>query len=145
MGGREIAAVLGGRKVLGKAAATAFDFTDLIETGLPHSALEHVKNALKLTDREVSDALDISGKTITRLRHAPGRRLSPSISDRLYRFARLYALAEEVLEDKEQARDWLRSPQVGLNNRTPLDLMRTEAGAREVESLLVRIEHGVLS
>ena len=70
--------------------------------------------------------------------------MTPS-ETRLYRFARLFALAEEVLEDKEQARDWLRSPQVGLNNRTPLDLMRTEAGAREVESLLVRIEHGVLS
>lgn len=145
MGGTGIAAVLGGRKVLGKTAGTAFEFTDLIEKGLPHSALEHVKNALKLTDREVSSALDISGKTVSRLRHASRQRLSPSISDRLYRFARLYALAEEVLEDKEQARDWLRSPQVGLNNRTPLDLMRTEAGAREVESLLVRIEHGVLS
>jgi len=145
MGGRDIAAVLGGRKVLGRTAVTAFEFTDLVGSGLPHLALEHVKNALKLTDREISNALDISGKTVSRLRHASGHRLSPSISDRLYRFARLFALAEEVLEDKEQARDWLRSPQIGLNNRTPLDLMRTEAGAREVESLLVRIEHGVLS
>jgi len=145
MSGRDIAAVLGGRKVLGRAAATAFEFTDLIEKGLPQSALERVKKALKLTDREVSNALDISGKTVSRLRRSSAQRLSPSISDRLYRFARLYALAEEVLEDEEQARDWLRSPQIGLNNRTPLDLMRTEAGAREVESLLIRIEYGVLS
>lgn len=140
-----IAAVLGGRKVLGRTKATAFAFTDLIEKGFPQSALEHVKVVLKLTDREVSDALDISGKTVSRLRRSPGHRLSPSASDRLYRLARLYALAEEVLEGGEQARDWLRSPQVGLNHRVPLDLVRTEAGAREVESLLVRIEHGVLS
>lgn len=145
MSASDIAAVLGGRKVLGKRKATAFGFTDLIEKGLPRAALEHVKNALKLTDREVSNALDISGKTVSRLRRSPGQRLSPSVSDRLYRFARLYALAEEVLEGGEQAREWLRSPQLGLNHRIPLDLMRTEAGAREVESLLVRIEHGVLS
>ena len=140
-----VATVLGGRKVLGKAKATAFEFTDLIEKGLPQSALEHVKIAMKLTDRQVSNALDLSQKTVSRLRRSPGHRLSPSASDRLYRLARLYALAEEVLEGGEEARSWLRSPQVGLNNRVPLDLMRTEAGAREVESLLVRIEHGVLS
>jgi putative toxin-antitoxin system antitoxin component (TIGR02293 family) len=54
-------------------------------------------------------------------------------------------LAEEVIEDREQAREWLRSPQVGLDNRVPFVLMETEAGAREVEDLLLRIEHGVLS
>jgi putative toxin-antitoxin system antitoxin component (TIGR02293 family) len=50
-----------------------------------------------------------------------------------------------VLEDKDAAREWLHDGQVGLGGRTPIDMMRTEAGAREVESLLIRIEHGVLS
>jgi putative toxin-antitoxin system antitoxin component (TIGR02293 family) len=59
--------------------------------------------------------------------------------------ARLFALAEEVLESADAARDWLREPQAGLGNRIPLEMMGTEAGAREVEDLLLRIEHSVLS
>lgn len=145
MGGREIAAALGGRKVLGKSVASSFEFADIVAKGLSRSALDRVKDILKLTDREVSAALDISQKTVSRLRQDPARRLPLATSDRLYRIARLFALAEEVLEDKGQARGWLRSPQIGLDNRVPLDLLRTEAGAREVEDLLIRIEHGVLS
>lgn len=83
--------------------------------------------------------------SISRLRKAPKSPLGTVASDRLYRMAVLYSLAEEVLEDEEMAREWLRTPQVGLNNRIPLDLMNTEAGAREVEDLLGRIEHGVHS
>lgn len=145
MGGREIAAALGGRKVLGKTVGSSFEFADIIAKGLSRSALDRVKEILRLTDREVSAALDISEKTVSRLRHDPARRLPLATGDRLYRIARLFALAEEVLERKEQAREWMRSPQIGLDNRIPLDLLRTEAGAREVEDLLIRIEHGVLS
>jgi putative toxin-antitoxin system antitoxin component (TIGR02293 family) len=144
MGQRNVAAILGGRKVLGK-PVSGLDFADLVKQGLPQSALEHVKEILKLSDREVSSALGVSEKTAWRLRHAPTKRLTTVTSDRLYRLARIFALAEEVLEDREQAREWLRSAQVGLNNRVPFELIETEAGAREVEDLLLRIEYGVLS
>jgi putative toxin-antitoxin system antitoxin component (TIGR02293 family) len=119
MGQRNVAAILGGRKVLGK-PVRGLAFADLVKQGLPQPALE-------------------------RMRHAPAKRLTSVTSDRLYRLARIFALAEEVLEDREQAREWLRSPQVGLDNRVPFELLETEAGAREVEDLLLRIEHGVLS
>lgn len=144
MGQRNVASILGGRKVLGK-PVSGLDFADLVKQGLPQSALKHVKETLKLSDREVSSALGVSEKTAWRLRHTPAKRLTAVTSDRLYRLARIFALAEGVLEDREQANDWLRSPQVGLNNRIPFELMETEAGAREVEDLLLRIEHGVLS
>lgn len=145
MGGREIAEWLGGRKALGKTIVSSYDLADVIEKGLYPSALDRVKAFLGLTDREVSSALDISEKTVWRLRRQRSHRLPVSTSDRLYRIARLSALAEQVLEDRERAREWLRSPQIGLNERVPLELMRTEAGAREIEDLLIRIEHGVLS
>lgn len=144
MAERNVAAILGGRKVLGRPVGR-LDFADLVKQGFPQSALEHVKELLKLSDREVSSALGVSEKTAWRLRHAPAKRLTSVTSDRLYRLARIFALAEEVLEEREQAREWLRSPQVGLDNRVPFELLETEAGAREVEDLLLRIEHGVLS
>ncbi|WP_082407641.1 MbcA/ParS/Xre antitoxin family protein [Verrucomicrobium spinosum] len=37
----------------------------------------------------------------------------------------------------------LNAPQTGLGGAIPLDYARTEVGAREVEALLTRIEHGV--
>ncbi len=67
------------------------------------------------------------------------------ISDRLFRVAHIFALAKEALGSEESARTWLTSPQFGLNNRIPLDVLATKAGAREVEDLLGRIEYGVLA
>jgi putative toxin-antitoxin system antitoxin component, TIGR02293 family len=142
---KDIAEVLGGRKVFGKSEWSTLMWTVQIEKGFPFHALERLKEALMLSDREVSSALDVSTKTASRWRHAEKARLPVSVSDRIYRFARLFALAEHVLEDKDAARDWLREKQVGLGAHSPIELMRTEAGAREIESLLVRIEHGVLS
>ena len=53
--------------------------------------------------------------------------------------------AVEVLESEENARRWLTSPQFGLGGAVPLEYAETEVGAREVEDLLGRIEHGVYS
>jgi putative toxin-antitoxin system antitoxin component (TIGR02293 family) len=38
----------------------------------------------------------------------------------------------------------LQTPQPGLADVHPVDLLKTEAGAREVEDLLERIEYGVV-
>jgi putative toxin-antitoxin system antitoxin component (TIGR02293 family) len=66
-------------------------------------------------------------------------------SDRLYRVAYILALATEVFEDEDAARKWLHAPQYDLAKRIPLEVIQTEAGAREVENLLQRIEHGVMA
>ena len=47
--------------------------------------------------------------------------------------------------DYQGAREWLETPIPALANQRPLDLARTEPGAREVEDLIGRIEHGVVS
>ena len=51
----------------------------------------------------------------------------------------------EAWAERIRANDGICPDNVGLGGRIPLDTMRTEAGAREVENLLGRIEHGVLS
>jgi putative toxin-antitoxin system antitoxin component (TIGR02293 family) len=124
--------------------ASLTDVAGAIEKGLPARAIERVKEALALSDAEIAATLGLSAKTISRVRARP-RRLTVVVGDRLYRLAHLFAVAESVLGDAVAARRWLRSPQVGLGNRVPLALITTEAGAREVEDLLGRIEYGVLS
>lgn len=141
----EVAQLLGGPKILGRGIRSQLKMADAVDRGLPTDSLNHVKKALGLSDAEVALTLGISLKTIHRLRKDPGRHLSSQASDRLYRLARLYQLASDVLEDADSAREWLRSRQIGLDNRVPMELMTSEAGSREVEALLMRIEYGVIS
>ena len=124
---------------------TLLDVSDRIERGFQPKALDRVKTLFEMTDRQMSHALGVSLKTVGRARQSQTQRLTPGISDRLFRLARVFSFAQEVLGDEDSARAWLRSAQLGLNNRIPLDLLSTEAGSREVEDLLGRIEYGVLS
>lgn len=130
--------------LLGTRPNDRFDADARIQRGLPLRVLEQLKAEMQLTDAEIATTLGLSTKTIGRLRSAH-RRLDLVSSDRLYRVARLYQIAIDVLESPEGAREWLRTPQIGLNMRVPIELMQTEVGAREVEALLGRIDYGVLS
>ena len=141
----DVALLLGEPNVVSGGALDQLEMADAIDDGLSPAAIERIKQALGLSDADLARILGISAKTINRLRKTPDRHLSSAASDRLYRMARLYVLAIEVLEDPEAAQEWLRSPQIGLNRRPPVDLMSTEAGSREVENLLLRIEHGVIA
>ena len=87
--------------------------------------------------------LGISKATLHR--RMAGKRLGSAESKHVVRFARLMDKAVQVMESEENARRWLNSPQIGLGGAVPLDYAGTEVGAREVEDLLGRIEHGVYS
>jgi len=52
---------------------------------------------------------------------------------------------EEVFGSREKAEIWLREPNCALNMQPPLDLLDTDEGAKQVEDVLTRIEHGVFS
>ncbi len=145
MEAKRVAELLGGARVLRADVHDSLDMADLTGRGFPPGSLERVKRALGLSDARLAETLGVSAKTVARLRQSPGRLLSASASDRLFRLARLYLLAAEVLESESSARTWLTSPQPGLSQRVPLDLMGTEVGSREVEALLQRIDYGVIS
>jgi len=115
-----------------------------IRRGFPASALLGLKKATGFSSAEIATLLDVSIKTMERA-ISQGMRLGHGVSDRLYRVASVLALAEQVLEDRQQARVWLHEAQHGLGGRTPVDLLATEAGSREVENLLGRIEYGFLA
>lgn len=70
-------------------------------------------------------------------------RLSREQSDHLTRVERVVTRAEEAIGDGVKARRWLRKPNHALQGRRPLDLLSNDAGARVVEQVLGRIEHGL--
>jgi putative toxin-antitoxin system antitoxin component (TIGR02293 family) len=123
------------------------DYNDcdrLIRDGIPWEAVADIKKELNLTDGELAKVLDVSERTLSRLRQS-NKKLAASTGDRLYRLVNIYSLTRKVFDTSSATREWMHQTQVGLGGRTPLDFLRTEAGAREVEDLLGRIEYGVIS
>lgn len=113
-----------------------------ILAGLEFTAVDKLKAHAALTDTELARLLGIGEATLRRARAARSV-LDPATSDRLYRLSKVLAVAEEVLADAQQAMNWLRRAQPGLSGQVPLDLLVTQAGADEVETLLRRIDYGV--
>lgn len=132
--------------VHGPSGSTSFPPARLIQAlrnGLPVGELDELQASLALPMEKLVPMLGISKATLHR-RKAEGR-LDPMESDRVVRLARLLGKAVDVMESEEQARQWLLAPQFGLGGAVPLEFAETEVGAREVEDLLGRIEHGVYS
>ena len=116
---------------------------ELIERGLPWANADALARAFGINLERLAGLLDMPPATFYRRKRS--RRFSRQESDRLLRFARLWWLACDVFENEEGAREWLKSPQFGLNGAVPLEYAVTETGAREVETLLHRIEYGILA
>ena len=66
--------------------------------------------------------------------------------DHRLRASRVFAKALELFEgDRDAASKWMIRPLPALGGEAPIDVARTEFGARQVENLAGRIEHGVYS
>lgn len=59
--------------------------------------------------------------------------------------AKVYRYGIEVFGKESKFNSWLSIPNVALGGQIPEDLMKTEEGLEEVNNILVRIEHGIIS
>jgi putative toxin-antitoxin system antitoxin component (TIGR02293 family) len=116
----------------------------IMEVGLPVNELDDLQQSLAVSVEKLAEMVGISKATFHRHKGSDGK-LELVTADRVVRYARLMGKANEVFDDEEDARKWLKSPQIGLSGAIPLDYAKTEIGAREVENLLGRIEYGVYS
>lgn len=115
-----------------------------VSKGLAFSAFERFQRTTGLPLKELTELIEIAPTTLHRRKK--DRRLDPQESDRLLRASRIFGRALELFEgDAVAARHWLSTPQRGLGGQRPLTLARTDVGAREVESLVDRIEQGVVT
>jgi len=115
-----------------------------VEEGLPVMDLVTFGHAAGFSTEELARLVHIPPRTYAR-RVAAGTRLKVPEGERAVRVMRLYHCARRVFGTHENTRGWLNARLVALGGRTPRDFARTEPGAREVESLIGRIEHGVFS
>jgi putative toxin-antitoxin system antitoxin component (TIGR02293 family) len=136
----EVVDFLGGSKVLGSVKDPE-DIQDAIRDGLPYASLEALADMLELTRRDVTAIVGMAPRTLARRKLR--RHLSPIESDRLYRIARITQLAADTLGGVEQAREWLNRSNRSLGGYSPLSMLDTEIGARQVEEALARINYGM--
>ena len=124
-----------------------FDPPDLfraVKKGLSYRTFERFRRNTSLSFARVADLIDIPRRTMTR-RKREGRFLQDE-SDRLLRASRLFGKTLELFEgDRDAATEWLTTAQPALGGLVPLDLATSEVGAREVERLVGRLEHGVFA
>jgi putative toxin-antitoxin system antitoxin component (TIGR02293 family) len=140
---RAVLRELGGKRVLGRSLSSDSDLREAIREGFPHAVLEELMRASGLTLKELANALDLSPRSLQRRRRRG--RLARFESDRLYRMARLLAMARENLGDSARAGRWLRRGNRALGGVAPISAIDTELGARQVENLLGRIAYGGIS
>jgi putative toxin-antitoxin system antitoxin component (TIGR02293 family) len=112
-----------------------------IRDGLPIAAFFDLQNRLELTTATLGEVLALPARTLQRRREEG--RLSKEESDRLARLRRVFETARTLLGSDPATAEWFKEPQIALAGSSPLALCDTEPGAREVERLIGRIEHGV--
>lgn len=141
MEARQVGEVLGGHRILGKPMTSILQLNDAVERGLPKATLRNVAR------RVFSDAAEqralmhriVPEATYKRRRES----LSPAESERTERLARVVAMAEDVWEDRDQARRFLTTPHAEMGGKSPLDAALTELGARLAEEVMARIVYGL--
>jgi putative toxin-antitoxin system antitoxin component (TIGR02293 family) len=81
-------------------------------------------------------------RTLAR-RRSGNELLTVEETDKALRLKRIASLAEQVFGNRTKAHRWLRKPKRSLAGDTPLAYLASEHGARIVEEMLGRIEHGI--
>jgi putative toxin-antitoxin system antitoxin component (TIGR02293 family) len=136
-----VIAQLGGAPIMGSVRSDD-DLQQAIRAGFPQTVVEEVMHNAGISLKELATSLDLSPRS---LRRRLAGKLAPLESDRVYRLARIVALAKHYLGDGDLANRWLKRPNRALGGRTPLDSIDTEPGARAVENVLGRIAYGGMS
>jgi putative toxin-antitoxin system antitoxin component (TIGR02293 family) len=139
-----ITAVLGGPKVLKRKVGSDTDLRAMTRAGIPVSALTALALELDVERKVLAKVVGISERTLSR-RLANGARLSPEESDRMMRVARVFAQTKDTLGSAEKASRWLQKRNIALGGEVPLDILDTDAGRHDVETILRRIEYGIYS
>lgn len=117
--------------------STTPELREAVRLGLPFAALQELAGQLLLSLEQVALVVGIPPRTLARRKQAG--HLNPQESDRLCRLGHVVSQAAETLGSVEKARAWLKTPNRALSCDTPLDILDTEIGARQVEDALLAL------
>lgn len=131
-------------KLIGIKVSDELELADKVESGFSFASFVKLQEVISVNAEQLGKLLSITGRTLTRRRNEG--KLKPNESERVLRVSRIIELSRDLFEgDAQAANSWLFSQIDALGNKTPLQLSKTEVGAREVEALIHRLEHGVFT
>ena len=118
---------------------------DVVIDGLPVRALgSFVESFARLPKAAVLAAIGVHERTYQRIKKDQTRaRLDSKVTDGIFKLDEVRKLAVEVLGSEAAAEAWLSEEAIGLENRRPIDLVRSTPGAALVKQLLQRMQYGV--
>jgi putative toxin-antitoxin system antitoxin component (TIGR02293 family) len=138
---RHIGEVLGGQRVFDQPLTSILELSDAVERGFPKATL---RNLARRVFSDTADQRAMMRRIVPEATYKRRReRLSPAESERTERLARVVATAEDVWQDREQARRFLTTPHPELGGKPPLEAAGTELGARQAEEIMARIVYGL--
>ena len=115
-----------------------------VREGVPIADAVEVMRAWSIPVARFATVLGVSERQWSRTRSgASNAVLSPVTSDRLMRVAQVFAHAKTIFDNHGDAVQWFVTSNPALSGEAPLALLDTDAGCREVDDVLTRLEFGV--
>ncbi|WP_225774121.1 antitoxin Xre/MbcA/ParS toxin-binding domain-containing protein [Pseudomonas sp. Marseille-Q5115] len=112
---------------------------ELIEMGFPASRVKTLADEGTISPLERDHIIPL--KTL-KSRLTKGQPLTVDESDRLFRSAHIAAMAQALFGDDAKARRWLTKPKERFGGKTPVAMLSTIQGTRQVEEALVQLAEG---
>lgn len=114
--------------------------TDFVKAGITKEQLSRLKKVLDLDYFTLSGMLAITERTIHMKKD--DETFSHIISDRIMYVADLYSYGYRVFGSRDSFNTWMRMPNKYFFGKTPIELMETQVGGKQVENEIYRYEVG---
>jgi putative toxin-antitoxin system antitoxin component (TIGR02293 family) len=114
-----------------------------IEAGVPLSAIAEFAAKSGVPMKDIY-AIVIPARTLKH-RRAKKQNLTLDESDKLARLVRVFDYAVKVFGEPIRTMHWLSGPKRRFDERSPLEMLNTEIGARSVEEMLGQIDYGMFA
>ncbi|WP_323000113.1 antitoxin Xre/MbcA/ParS toxin-binding domain-containing protein [Castellaniella sp.] len=119
--------------------ASEIQIHDRIVDGFPASRLVELCERGDVTPVERDQIIPL--RTLKN-RLAKDQPLTTIESDRLFRAAHITAMAEIVFGDRDKAKRWLDKPKERFEGHSPMTMLASLQGTRQVEEMLIQLAEG---
>ena len=120
------------------------DAVRVIRDGIGSDKIRTLAEHYHVSQESIAVLAGMSKATLTR-KLREGRLLDAPEADRVYRLAKVFALARDVFENDDTASSWFGEPNRALEGKRPIELLDTDIGVARVETVLNQIEYGVIT
>lgn len=119
--------------------ASELEIHEIIQFGFDAGRLMKLCEQGDVTPLERDQIIPL--KTL-KTRIAKDQKLTVDESDRLFRAAHITAMADTLFGNDEKAKRWLSKPKDRFSGKSPMAMLSTIQGTRQVEEMLIQLAEG---